>query len=358
MSNKLKICIYAISKNEEHFVKRFYESVKDADLVVLADTGSTDNTVAIARECGITVYNIVVNPWRFDVPRNTAMSLIPGDYDVCISLDLDEIMTEGWREEIERLWIKGTTTHMRYKYDWGNNLQFFYEKIHHRHGFQWRNMCHEVLIADPRITDVWVQTDKLLTLHLPDPTKSRGQYLDLLGADVIDNPYNERNALYYARELNFNRKWADCISAVEKYLSMPNANWSHERSYARRYQGKSFQELQQYDNAITAFTKAHIEEPSIREPWVGLSEVYQLTKEWQKSLDAIETALRITDREYFYTADPEVWGAKPYDLGALASWNLGLKEKSIEYGQRAVELNPTDPRLKINLEWYTGSKQS
>jgi SAM-dependent methyltransferase len=48
-----KICVYTISKNEEKFVKRWADSAKDADLLVIADTGSDDRTVEIAKECGI-----------------------------------------------------------------------------------------------------------------------------------------------------------------------------------------------------------------------------------------------------------------------------------------------------------------
>ena len=46
----MKIAVYAISKNEEQFVKRFCESAKDADLILIPDTGSTDNTVIEARK--------------------------------------------------------------------------------------------------------------------------------------------------------------------------------------------------------------------------------------------------------------------------------------------------------------------
>lgn len=353
--NNLKICVYAISRNEQQFVNRFWQSVQDADLVLLADTGSTDCTVELAKQCGIVTYSISVDPWRFDVPRNTALSLVPGDFDVCVSLDLDEIMTPGWRQEIERLWVPGTT-HMRYRYNWGNNLEFSYEKIHHRHGYQWRNMCHEVLVADPRIKEQWVETDQLLTQHLPDPSKSRAQYLDLLAADVKDNPHNERNALYYARELHFNRRWQDCILAVDRYLAMPAATWSHERSYALRYQGRSHKALAQWNQAEHAFLQAQQAEPSIREPWIDLCELYQITRQWDRSLDAVEQALALTHREYFYTADPEVWKSKPYDLAALAAWNLGIKPKAVEYGLQAVELDPQNARLISNLEWYQGKK--
>ena len=44
---KKKIYVYAISKNEEKFAKRWYESVKSADGIYVLDTGSTDNTVKI-----------------------------------------------------------------------------------------------------------------------------------------------------------------------------------------------------------------------------------------------------------------------------------------------------------------------
>ena len=46
----MKIAVYAISKNEEQFVKRFCESAKEADLILIADTGSTDGTVEVAKE--------------------------------------------------------------------------------------------------------------------------------------------------------------------------------------------------------------------------------------------------------------------------------------------------------------------
>ena len=40
MKRKYKIAVYAICKNESKFVDRWYESVKDADEIVVVDTGS------------------------------------------------------------------------------------------------------------------------------------------------------------------------------------------------------------------------------------------------------------------------------------------------------------------------------
>jgi glycosyltransferase involved in cell wall biosynthesis len=357
MINKLKICVYAISKNEEQFVKRFYESSKDADLILLADTGSTDNTVALARDCGITVYEIVVSPWRFDTARNTALCLIPKDIDVCISIDLDEELQPGWREEIEKLWVKGQTNRLRYKFDWGVGIVFYYEKIHARAGYLWKNMCHEVLAPDPRVEDNWAHSEMLMVVHKPDPTKSRGQYLDLLKADVKENPSNPRNAFYYARELSFNRKWQESIDACEKYLQMPSAYWINERCYALRVMGRCYDELGKPEHALLSFRRACNEAPKTREPWVDLANSCYTKELWNECFYAATQSLTITDRELVYTCDPEVWGSKPYDLAAISAWHLGLKDKAAEYGQLAVNLDPQNERLVENLKWYLGNKQ-
>ena len=53
--NKYKICVYAICKNEEKFVNRWFESMKEADNIFVLDTVSTDNTIQILKELGVKV---------------------------------------------------------------------------------------------------------------------------------------------------------------------------------------------------------------------------------------------------------------------------------------------------------------
>jgi glycosyltransferase involved in cell wall biosynthesis len=93
----MKIAVYAISKNESEFVRRFCDSAKDADGIFIADTGSTDNTLDLAYRNGAIVNEITISPWRFDKARDAALALIPADYDVCISLDLDEVLEPIYR---------------------------------------------------------------------------------------------------------------------------------------------------------------------------------------------------------------------------------------------------------------------
>jgi len=345
----MKIAVYAISKNEEKFVKSFCESAKEADLILIADTGSTDNTVQEARNQGAVVHEICITPWRFDKSRDAALALLPRDIDVCVSLDLDEVLEPGWREEIERVW-KEDTTRLRYKYDWGSGISFYYEKIHARHGYHWHHPCHEYPRPDQRIKEVYAQTDMLLVSHHPDPTKSRGQYMDLLEVAVTEDPRCPRNAFYYARELTFYGRWVDAVVALNKYLAMPEANWANERCYAYRLLGKAYEQLGQ--DGEPYFKKAAMESPKTREPWCELAMMYYIKSKWQECYDAALKTLEIKDKELVYTMDPEVWGSRPHDLAAVAAHNLGLKEEAIQHGEKAVELSPNDERLINNLIFY------
>lgn len=95
MLNKLKIAVYAICKNEEQFVDGWMDSMQEADMVIVTDTGSNDSTVAKLTARGAAVYIAHVIPWRFDVARNISLNFVPGDVDVCVCTDLDEIFEPG-----------------------------------------------------------------------------------------------------------------------------------------------------------------------------------------------------------------------------------------------------------------------
>jgi tetratricopeptide (TPR) repeat protein len=348
---KLKICVYAISKNESHFVQRFCESAQGADLILIADTGSDDGLPEEAEKHGAVVHHISITPWRFDLARNAALALIPRDYDVCISLDIDEVLQPGWREEIERVWIKGHTTRLRYMFDWGCGIQFFYEKIHAKHGYMWHHPCHEYPIPDGRIAEVWASTDMLLAVHMPDPTKSRGQYMDLLELSVQEDPDCPRNAFYYARELSFHRRWLESIQACKSYLNLPRATWMNERCYAYRVMGRSYSEIGNVEEAEKAFQMAASEAPNTREPWCELAMLMYRQHRWEECFAYAMRALRITDRAMVYTCDPAVWGAQPHDLASIAAWHLGLNKIALTQANLALEKEPDDLRLQENLKY-------
>ena len=67
---------------------RSLDSVKDyVDEIVVVDTGSTDNTIEVAKSYGAKVFE---SPWNndFSTPRNMALENATGDW--IIFLDADE----------------------------------------------------------------------------------------------------------------------------------------------------------------------------------------------------------------------------------------------------------------------------
>jgi glycosyltransferase involved in cell wall biosynthesis len=348
---KLRIAVYAISKNEAQFAERFYASAAGADCVVVADTGSTDNTAEILRKCGAQVYDIAVRPWRFDVARNAALALVPADVDVCVSLDLDEVLQPGWREVIESSW-QSDTTRLKYLFDCGNGTSFVRDVVHARHGYTWRHRCHELLYSDASINQVFSQTDAVLAQHMPDHSKSRGQYLDLLRAELLDNPSNMRALFYCARELSFRHDWAACIQTFERYLKHPDAWWTVERAYALRTLGKAHDALGQHDRALAYFRRACAEQPDVREVWLDLAQHAYQQLSWRECLFAAETALAITRPNQTHCADATSFGPQGYDLAALAAYNLHQFDLALACGAEAVRLHPLDERLQRNLAFY------
>ena len=72
-----KVGVYAICKNEEKFAEAWMNSMSEADIIVVTDTGSTDKTVEILETKGAVVYKEEIIPWRFDVARNIALNFVP-----------------------------------------------------------------------------------------------------------------------------------------------------------------------------------------------------------------------------------------------------------------------------------------
>lgn len=216
----MKICVYAICKDEAQFVSRWVDSMSEADEIYVLDTGSTDQTVALLKERGVIVEQKVITPWRFDVARNESLKLVPEDCDVCVCTDLDEVLEPGWRQVIEKLWKKGVTRG-NYRYTWSFNEDgtegsvFDYDKIHTRHHYRWTHPVHEVLEYLGEGMERVVYLTGIQLNHYPDRTKSRGQYLPLLELSVKEKPNDDRNVHYLGREYFYYNRYDEAITTLK-----------------------------------------------------------------------------------------------------------------------------------------------
>lgn len=350
----MKIAVYTIAKNEAQFVERWAESARAADHLLIADTGSTDDTVAIARKLGVNVHSITINPWRFDDARNTSLALIPPDIDMCIALDMDEVLIDGWRDALEK--VPAGVTRPRYKYVWSwtanqqEGLTYGGDKIHARHGYRWRHPVHEVITAVASEQQAWID---LQIHHHPDHTKSRGQYFGLLEVARAEAMHDDRTAFYYARELFFHQRHDEAAQEFQRHLALPTAVWAPERAASMRYIAKCGIEPERW------FTLATLEAPDRREPWVDLAFWAYRRDDWHQVIRCCERALVIAEKPLEYLCEPEAWGELPHDLLSVAYWNTGRHAQAIEHARHAARLAPADARIAANLAMMVeqGSKQ-
>ncbi len=354
MEKRYKICVYAICKNEEQFVDKWMDSMSEADMVVVTDTGSTDATVEKLRARGAMVYVEEVKPWRFDVARNLSLDHVPEDADICVCTDLDEVLVKGWRECIERVWTDDTTNG-KYLYNWSlkpdgtPDIQFTYFKIHNRKGYRWVCPVHEHIsyVGSEPVKTVFI--DGMVLNHYPDPTKSRGSYLPLLELAVKEDPESDRMTYYLGREYMYRGQWQECIDTLTRYLKLPTATWREERSAAMRWIAKSESCLSHYAEAVGWYLKAIAEAPHMREPYVELARAAYEVKDWPIVFCMAERALKIKERSLSYVNMGYAWDHTPYDLASLACYYLGMYEKSLEYAKEAARLAPENNRLSSNI---------
>jgi tetratricopeptide (TPR) repeat protein len=355
----MKVAVYTIALNEEQFVNPWYESAKEADYLLIADTGSTDKTVELARSLGINVVSVSVKPWRFDMARNASLAALPADIDYCIALDMDEVLLPGWRSHLEKAFAENTTR-PRYQYTWNwkdpertiPGLQYGGDKIHSRFGYKWKHPVHEVLMpyGDIKETQSWVGLE---IHHHADDSKPRSQYLPLLAQAVQEDPEDDRNAFYYARELFFYGLYSEALEEFKRHLSLKKATWGPERAASLRYIAKIDSE-----GAEEWLLKAIKEAPGRREPLVELAQTYYTAESWESCLFYAKQAIEIETKPLDYLCEEFAWGATPYDLAAIAAYNLKEHAAALEFGEKAVSLAKDDQRLATNLIYYRAAAAS
>jgi glycosyltransferase involved in cell wall biosynthesis len=96
MKKDKTISVIVITKNEEHDIGRCLESLAWAGEIILVDSGSTDDTVRIAKRLGAKVY---YKKWAgYAEQKNFAISKTKGKWILCV--DADETIPGPLKEEL------------------------------------------------------------------------------------------------------------------------------------------------------------------------------------------------------------------------------------------------------------------
>jgi (heptosyl)LPS beta-1,4-glucosyltransferase len=98
-----KLTVTVITRNESRHIAAALESVSWADEIIVVDSESTDETVAIA---GQYTSRVIVHPWPGYVAQKN-FAAAQASHDWILSLDADERVSPELRDEIRQL--LGTT---------------------------------------------------------------------------------------------------------------------------------------------------------------------------------------------------------------------------------------------------------
>ena len=354
--NKFNIVVYAICKNEEKFVNRWMDSMSEADLVVVTDTGSTDKTVEKLRNRKAEVHIEAVSPWRFDVARNKSLAHVPMDADICICTDLDEVFNPGWRQKLEAAWDDEPESKIGYyrfnhvvKDDGTPSVWFINSKIHTRENFSWRHPIHEWVYYTGQGSPKGIHIDGLILNHYPDHSKSRKPYLDLLKLALEEDPDSPRMLYCLGSELIRFEMFEQAISALKRYLDLPDVTSPEEKGTVMRQIAKAYEHLNKVEAAKEWYSRAIVTASHLREGYIEYALLLKRFEEWSLICDLIEQALKLDESTSGYVNLGIAWDHTIYELGATAYYHMGDYKRALEFSETGLKRKPNDPDLlKIN----------
>lgn len=249
------VTLACIMKNEEENLPRMMESVKDCfDEIIITDTGSTDNSVEVAKKLGAEVYHF---NWINDFAAARNASFDPVKTDFVMWLDLDDVLLnkEGfinWRNDVMGLadyWI--ATYHYASDSSGKPVCSFARERVFRRdRGMRWKYFVHEGLMpVSPfgpikmQITNVWsvkhMRTDA-------DLIKDRSRNLNLF---ANRNDLDARMLYYYGKELFEAGQTKEAVEKLKAAIARAELEM-HDRILAMQYLCFAYMQLEQFDKVI------------------------------------------------------------------------------------------------------------
>ena len=227
----ITISLCMIVKNEEQTLARCLESVAGIpDEVIIVDTGSTDDTRAIAAGMGA---RVVKFPWIDDFAAARNFAFDQGTMEYLMWLDADDVLLPEDRAKLLALKaeldpsIDSVSMLYHTAFDEAGNpitTARRHRIVRRSRGFRWFGVVHEDLrmMGEFRYYDA----DIAVTHQKPlgDGTPSR-RNLEIYERHLAaGRPMLGTDVFHYARELQMNHEFAKAIPIHEQFLASGEAN--------------------------------------------------------------------------------------------------------------------------------------
>jgi glycosyltransferase involved in cell wall biosynthesis len=325
----MKIAVYTIALNEESNVEQWYESAKDADYLLIADTGSTDKTVRLAKKLGINVVRISVKPWRFDDARQAALALLPDYIDMCVSLDMDEILAPGWRKALEE--VDKDVTQVSYKYTWSwrdpasktqPQVVYIANKVHARHGYRWKYLVHELPFPDRNESHKMEYAENFEIHHYGDFKRSSQRYNEMVYQTWEENKDDKRYWVYKIKCL-LSEDIKETQKTIFEYLNKFKNDLSNEeiaQAYHMLFISNGIKYFKMIKKAIRLA-------PHVRDYYVDMAIVQFNRGHLRRARKNAKRAIAITTRKMEMTYSEYVWGYLMKNILYVCNHNLKFKNR-------------------------------
>lgn len=350
----MKISLCMIVKDEAEVLARCLESVKDlVDEIVIADTGSTDETTKIA---GTYTKNLYRFPWTddFAAARNFAFSKGTGDY--LMWLDADDVLPAGSAErfaELRKLLSAETPDVVRCPYDVAFDANgdpistFFRERFLKREtGFVWQGRVHECIVPRGKIVQFGLHVR-----HLGSNKVRGARNLHIFQKWAREEPLGEREKFYYGRELYYNRLYTECIAVLEEMLG--GKGWYVNKIEACKTLALAYEAKGGREAAKTALLRSFL----YGEPRSAvLCELGRLFREENRTAEAIywfEAAL--SSRDHSEEGDfetPDCRTVTPLLELVCLYYRTGDRARAAKYHKKTEELAPQHPSVIYNRQFF------
>jgi glycosyltransferase involved in cell wall biosynthesis len=267
MPSRKTVALCMIVKNEAHVLARCLASVRPLlSSWVIVDTGSTDGTQELAREClrGIPG-EVHERPWKdFGHNRTEAIELARGKADYLLVIDADDVLVlpEGFTMpeltlDSYKIRVQDAGTHYL-------RTHFFRSDL----GYHYTGVLHELLTPSGQRTegrlDGIVYQRRQDGARSADPNKYRKDAA-ILEAALAAEPGNARYAFYLAQSWRDAGELAKACAAYVGRSKMPG--FEEEGWYSLVQLGRLQARMGQSDEAVTnTYLRAFERRPTRAEP--------------------------------------------------------------------------------------------
>jgi len=286
------VAVAMIVKNEEALLARCLESVKDADAIYIADTGSQDKTIEIARKYTDNVYLDYTWDDSFCDAQNFVKSKVKEDW--ILSIDADEFCHD-FSEVRKAIELAKDYVACDMIAEGGQRLQFQFSRLFRNSpDIYWCQRIHKHLnlpgageqIGNVRITFGWSPA------HNNDPDRAL-RILERVVSEEIDPG---RNLYYLGREYWYKKRYKECIETLNRHLR--SSTWDAERAESFLIISQAFSAMGKDEDARYACLHAIDLNANFKEAimWMGHISSPENAKQWYRMARTANNTNLLWDR--------------------------------------------------------------